>query len=61
MADDQSGTGRDNRMTEEMTNYGITCVPLDNFYYREFHYTNLRDAIAQAKHDRRRLGLIPTA
>lgn len=36
---------------EEMARYAITCVPVDNFYYREFHYTNLDDAIAQATRD----------
>jgi len=46
---------------EEMARYGITCIPVDNFYYREFHYTNLEDAIAQVTRDRVRLGLFPAA
>lgn len=59
MADDQRDTGSDNDVAEEMANYGITRVPVDTFRYREFRYTNLRDAIAQAKRDRIRLRLIP--
>jgi hypothetical protein len=47
--------------SEEMARYGISCVPADNFYYREFHYTNLKDAVAQATRDKVRLGLFPTA
>lgn len=44
-------TDSDTRI-EEMTRYGITCVPVDNFYYRGFHYTNLNDAVAQATRDK---------
>ena len=61
MANDQNGSLTDNGNAEEMANYGISRIPVDNFYYREFHYTNLRDAVAQAKRDRIRLGLIPDA
>jgi hypothetical protein len=39
---------------EEMAKYGITRVPVDYFHYREFRYTNLKDAIAQAKRDEKR-------
>ena len=49
----------DNETAEEMANYGITSVPMNNYYYRDFHYTNLEDAVAQVKRDRIRLGLIP--
>ena len=35
----------------EMAKYGITRVPIDYFHYQEFRYTNLRDAVAQAKRD----------
>lgn len=45
--------------TPEMALHGITCIPVDNFYYREFHYTNLNDAIAQATRDELRRGVIP--
>ncbi len=58
MAHDEDG--RDG-IAEEMANYGIARVPIDNFYYREFHYTNLCDAVAQARRDRIRLRLIPDA
>jgi hypothetical protein len=37
---------------EEMTKYGITRVPVDYFHCRDFRYTNLKDAIAQAKRQR---------
>ena len=35
----------------QMENYGIARVPKDSFHYREFRYTNLQDALAQAKRD----------
>jgi hypothetical protein len=35
----------------EMAKYGIKRVPLDYFHYRQFRYTNLEDAVAQAKRD----------
>jgi hypothetical protein len=44
-----------------MAKYGITRIPVDNFYYREFHYTNLRDANTQSRRDKIRLKLIPDA
>lgn len=34
---------------DEMAKYGITCVPVDYFHCGDFRYTNLADAIAQAK------------
>ena len=34
---------------EEMAKYGITRVPVDCFHYGDFRYTNLEDAVAQAK------------
>jgi hypothetical protein len=34
---------------EEMAKYGITRVPVDYFHYESFRYTNLEDAVAQAK------------
>lgn len=39
---------------DEMKEYGITRVPVDYFHYRDFRYTTLRDAIAQAKRERGR-------
>lgn len=37
---------------ELMARYGITRVPADYFVYRQYRYTALRDAIAQAERDR---------
>src|SRR3546814_2342997 len=37
--------------TEEMAQYGITRVPIDYFHYKGYRYTNLDDAIAQAKRE----------
>jgi hypothetical protein len=34
---------------EEMAKYGITRVPVDYFHYGDFTYSNLEDAVAQAK------------
>lgn len=39
--------------TEEMAKYGITRVPVDYFYYGKYRYTNLEDAVAEAKRDQR--------
>jgi hypothetical protein len=36
---------------DEMDKYGIVRVLTDSFRYREFRYTNLGDALAQAKRD----------
>ena len=33
----------------ELAKYGITRVPVDYFHFRGFRYTNLKDAIAEAK------------
>lgn len=34
---------------DEAARYGIKRVPVDHFHYRQFRYTNLHDAIAQAQ------------
>ena len=34
---------------EDMVKYGTTRVPTDYFHYKEYRYTSLDDAIAQAK------------
>lgn len=34
-----------------MARYGITRIPADMFHYREYRYTRLSDAVAQAKRD----------
>ena len=36
---------------EGVTKYGITRVPVDYFHYKQYRYTNLSDAVAQAKRD----------
>jgi hypothetical protein len=33
---------------EAMDKYGITRVPVDYFHYKDFRYSNVDDAIAQA-------------
>jgi hypothetical protein len=35
-------------VAEEMLKFGITCVSMDHFHYKDFRYTNVKDAIAQA-------------
>lgn len=37
-----------------MGHYGISWVPVDYYHYGVFRYTNLEDAIAQAKRDGQR-------
>lgn len=37
--------------SEEMTELGITRVPVDSFHYKEFRYSQLADAIAEARRD----------
>jgi len=36
---------------ELMARYGITRVPTEQFFYKSYRYTNLADALAQAKRD----------
>ena len=45
--EDSPTVGQDT--AEEMVKYGITRVPTDYFYYKEYRYTSLDDAIAQAR------------
>jgi hypothetical protein len=46
----QSGSATPSPEAEaEMERLGITRVPVDYFHWQEFRYTNLNDAIAQAK------------
>lgn len=35
----------------EMARLGIVRLPADYFRYRDFRYTNLQDALAQARRD----------
>jgi hypothetical protein len=46
----QTGVSEPN---DEMAKYGITRVPVDYFHYGDFRYTNLKDAVAQAKRQQR--------
>ena len=36
---------------EQMAHYGITRVPADQYRYKDYRYSKLSDAIAQAKRD----------
>ncbi len=33
----------------DMTKFGISCAQIQQFHFGEYRYTNLRDAVAQAK------------
>lgn len=44
----------DSEAEREMVKYGITRVPVDYFHLGNFRYTNLEDAIAEAKRQRQR-------
>ncbi len=46
-----SGPAVSPEITEELAKYGITRVPVDYFYYGKYRYTNLDDAVAEAKRD----------
>ena len=39
----------DSEDAKAMETYGITRVPVDYFHFGGFRYTNLKDAIAEAK------------
>ncbi len=36
---------------EQMARYGIIRVPADQYHYRDYRYSKLSDAIAQARRD----------
>lgn len=38
----------------EMSKYGITRSTVYYFHYRDFKYTNVNDALAQAKREKKR-------
>jgi hypothetical protein len=46
--DDQQAA-EDDGMTAELTKYGITRKTINVFFIGNYRYSNLRDAIAQAK------------
>jgi hypothetical protein len=41
------------KTAEELAKFGITRVPVNYFYYGGYRYTNLEDAIAEAKRQQR--------
>jgi len=45
------GPGLSSEVSDKMTKYGITRVPVDYFYYGRYRYTTLDDAVAEAKRD----------
>lgn len=46
---DEQQSAEDDGMAEELTKYGITRKTINVFLIGEYRYSNLRDAIAQAK------------
>jgi hypothetical protein len=42
-------TDSDDKSTDVMSKHGIACIPVNYYHYGDFRYTNLDDAIAQAK------------
>jgi len=45
----QSDAGLDSEAVEAMAKYGVSRAQLDQFFYGGYRYTNLADAIAEAK------------
>lgn len=45
----QECQGADQGAVDEMVKYGITRSSVDYFHYKGFRYTNLEDALAQAR------------
>jgi hypothetical protein len=45
--DSRAGLGTE--AVQEMARYGIQCAQMTQFFYGGFRYTNLEDAIAEAK------------
>jgi hypothetical protein len=45
----ESDTDLEGGAVEEMARYGITCTQISQFIYGDYRYTNLTDAIAEAK------------
>jgi hypothetical protein len=41
----------DQDAAELMTRHGIVCVPAVQYRYKNWRYSNLRDAVAQAERD----------
>ena len=49
---DEQGEGITPDMLEEMERYGITRFPVHYFQLGQYKYTNLKDAVAQARRER---------
>ncbi|WP_165793589.1 hypothetical protein [Hyphococcus luteus] len=49
MADVIVRSDKENGLETEMQKYGIKRVPVDYFHINGFRYTDLKDAVAQAK------------
>jgi hypothetical protein len=47
--DKEAGSTLSAESAKALANYGITRVPVDYFHIGGFRYTNLEDAIAEAK------------
>jgi hypothetical protein len=45
----QSDADIGSEAVEEMAKYGIKCAQINQFFYGDYRYTNLADAIAEAK------------
>jgi hypothetical protein len=41
----------------QMAHFGIRCVPVDYFHFREFRYTSFADALAEAQRQAERGGM----
>lgn len=46
---DRASAGSHSQRAQEMDKHGITCVPVDYFHLGQYRYTNLKDAVAEAK------------
>ena len=44
-------------VARQMARYGIRCVPVDYFHFREFRYTSFADALAEAQRQAERDGM----
>lgn len=44
-----AGDSAEGTAAEELAKFGITRIPVDYYHYREFRYTRLEDALAQAR------------
>lgn len=52
MTDDMARKDDEKGLEAEMRKYGIRRVPVDYFHINGFRYTDLKDAVAQAKRTR---------